>query len=158
MLPGLISIKGYDLISVSSVAGYAFNGGIAMYGYGGIEASIPPEQLGLSHLNLTAYKCLPGKLILVEKELLGEYQKLTTTPRTVLQGTGRTRQTWELEGWATRTDYETLLGYKLAATANMFVFQSTNQGNAIIWELTGYEKIAVLPATVWYKMVLKEVA
>ena len=136
------------------------SGWVNSVGLEGVVLDYPSNTFGSLLLNIINYKVIPGKLILAEKELLGEYTNTNTLPNTTIQGTGRRRTEWHIEGWSTRADYNALLGYKYAASIGAFYFLKTLQKNVIIWELS--RKEIPLPAGrdnyVWYAAIFKEVS
>ena len=113
------------------------------------------DTWGATTLNVTEYKRPCVNRYFVEKEILPAYNSHTTnSPNTVLMGTGRRRRTREIQGWATREDYDALVTDKNAATARIVTFDDGFTMTAMIDKLEGNEQLGY--NIVWYEAVFIE--
>jgi len=113
------------------------------------------DTWGSTTLNVMEYKRPGVNRYFAEKELLPAYNSHTTdSPNTVLMGTGRRRRIREIQAWATRADYATLVTDKNAATKRTVTFDDSFTMTAVIDKLEGSEQLGY--DRVWYTATFME--
>ncbi len=96
---------------------------------------------GATALNVMEYSRPGAEIYLNEKKLIPDPTIASTTPQTVLMGSGRCRKRIQIKGWATISDYQSLETDMYAFTARALDMTSIESGmsftTGIIESLSG---------------------